>query len=125
MSKEWALRIDPMFVGVFLSAAIYPVIGGLIDPAHSDSGDTIIMGLYIALGIFLLTALRNPSAHGSLIAFAAWSSFAHAMVMSALELEMASERAGFLVSSGVLLAIGAALIALAPVRQQVAPASAL
>jgi ABC-type Fe3+-siderophore transport system permease subunit len=74
----------------------------------------MMMGIYFALGIFLLIAVRNPSAHRSLIAFAAWSSFAHAVVMSALGFEMASERLGFLVGSAVLVAIGAALIVLAP-----------
>jgi hypothetical protein len=54
-------------VGLFFSAAIYCTIGGLLDPAHSDTGDTMMMGLYFALGIFLLIALRNPSAHRSLV----------------------------------------------------------
>jgi hypothetical protein len=31
----------------------------------------MMMSLYVILGIFLLIAARNPSAHGSLIAFAA------------------------------------------------------
>ena len=38
--------------------------------------------LYVTLGIFLLCASRDPSAHGSLMAFTAWWSFAHAGVMS-------------------------------------------
>jgi len=42
----------------------------------------MMMGLYCTLGIFLLIADGNSSAHRSLIAFAAWSSFAHAVVMS-------------------------------------------
>jgi hypothetical protein len=113
-------------VGLLFSAAIYPAIGGLLDPAHSDTGDTMMMGLYFALGVFLLIAVRNPSAHRSLIAFAAWSSFAHAVVMSLLGLEMASERAGFLIGSAVLVVIGVALTALAPRKQSgeraVAPA---
>jgi Family of unknown function (DUF6632) len=74
----------------------------------------MMMGLYCTLGIFLLIAARNPSAHRSLIAFAAWSSFAHAVVMSTQGLEIASERSGFLAGSGVLLVIGLVLIALAP-----------
>ena len=118
MLRERALKIVLALVGLFFSAAIYPVIGGLLDPAHSDPGDTMMMGLYFALGIFLLLALRNPSAHHrSLIAFAAWSSFAHAVVMSALGFEIASERAGFLVGSAVLVVIGVALIVLAPAKQ--------
>jgi hypothetical protein len=117
MLRERALKILLVLVGLFFSAALYPLIGGLLDPAHSDTGDTMMMGLYFALGIFLLLAVRNPSAHRSLIAFAAWSSFAHAVVMSVLGLEIPSERVGFLVGSGVLVVIGVALIALAPAKQ--------
>ena len=74
----------------------------------------MMMGLYFTLGILLLIAVRNPSGHRSLIAFAAWSSFAHAVVMSVLGLEIASEREGFLVGSAVLIMIGVTLIVLAP-----------
>ena len=114
MLRERVLKIVLGLVGLLFSAAVYPAIGGLRDPAHSDSGDTMMMGLYFALGIFLLIAVRNPAAHRSLIAFAAWSSFAHAAVMSVLAFETPSDRAGFLAGSAVLAAIGVALIALAP-----------
>ena len=117
MFRERALKIVLVLVGLLFSAAIYPAIGGLRDPAHSDTGDTMMMGLYFALGIFLLIAVRNPAAHRSLIAFAAWSSFAHAAVMSVLGFEMPSERVGFLVGSAVLVVIGVALIVLSPRKQ--------
>ena len=121
MLRERALKIVLALVGLLFSAAIFPVIGGLRDPAHSDTGDTMMMGLYFALGIFLLIAVRNPSAHRSLIAFAAWSRFAHAVVMSALAFEIPSERAGFLGGSAVLVVIGVALIALAPRKKSAQP----
>lgn len=117
MLRERALKIMLILVGLLFSAAIYPVIDGLLDPAHSDSGDTMMVGLYVPLGVFLLMAVRNPSAHRSLIAFAAWSSFAHAVVMSMLGFEIASERVGFLVGSTLLVVIGVALIVLAPGKQ--------
>jgi hypothetical protein len=117
MLRERALKIVLVLVGLLFSAAVYPTIGGLLDPAHSDTGDTMMMGLYATLGIFLLIAVRNPSAHRSLISFAAWSSFAHAVVMSALGLEIASERTGFLVGSALLAVIGVALVVLAPGKQ--------
>jgi len=104
---------------------VYPLIDSLLHPADSDSGDTMMLSLYVALGIFLLIAVRNPSAHRSLIAFAAWSSFAHAVAMSILGLEIASQRVRFLVGSGVLVVIGVALIALAPAKQPVDRASAV
>jgi hypothetical protein len=119
MWRERGLKVVLMLVGLLFSAAIYPAIGGLSDPVHSDTGDTMMMGLYFALGIFLLMAVRNPSAHCSLIAFAAWSSFAHAVVMSILGFEIATERVGFLVGSAVLVVIGVALIVLVPAKEPV------
>ena len=116
MRRRRTLKILLVLVGLLFCAAIFPWIGGCLDPAHSDTGDTMNMSLYVILGIFLLSAVRNPSAHRSLIAFAAWSSFAHATTMSILGLEIASQRAGFLVASAVLVAIGGALVALAPAR---------
>jgi hypothetical protein len=113
MWRERALKIVLVSVGLLFSAGIYPLIGSLLHPADSDTGDTMMLSLYVALGIFLLIAVRNPSAHRSLIAFAAWSSFAHAVTMSILGLEIASQRVGFLVGSAVLVVIGVALIALA------------
>ena len=114
MLRDRALKIVLVVVGLLFSAAIYPAVNGFRDPTNSDTGDTMMMGIYFALGIFLLIAVRNPSAHRSLIAFAAWSSIAHAVVMSLLGLEIASERVGFLIGSAVLVVIGVALIALAP-----------
>ena len=124
MWRERVLKIVLVVVGLFFSAAIVPLVGGLRDPIHSDTGDTMMMSLYFALGIFLLIAVRNPSAHRSVIAFAAWSSFAHAVTMSIQGLEIPSQRIGFLVGSAVLVVVGVALIALAPAKASVERVSA-
>jgi hypothetical protein len=125
MNRERALKIVLVVVGLLFSAGIYPLIGSLLHPVGSDMGDTMMLSLYLPLGIFLLIAVRNPSAHRSLIAFAAWSSFAHAVAMSILGLEIASQRVGFLIGSAVLVVIGVALIALAPARESGEGASAV
>ena len=117
MFRHRALQVALALVGLLFSAAILPVIGGLREPSNSDTGDTMMMMLYCTLGIFLLIAIRNPSAHRSLIAFAAWSSFAHAVVMSTQAFEIAGQRAGFLIGSAMLIAIGLLLIILAPRKQ--------
>ena len=114
MSRECVLKVVLLLVGLLFSAALYPLIGGLLHPADSDTGDTMMMSLYFALGIFLLIAIRNPAAHRSLIAFAAWSSFAHAVTMSTQGFEMSSQRSGFLIGSALLVVIGLALLMLAP-----------
>ena len=125
MKRQRALRVVLVLVGVLFSAGVYPLIGGLLHPADSDTGDTMMMSLYLALGIFLLIAVRNPSAHRSLIAFAAWSSFAHAVTMSILGLEIPSESTGFLIGSAVLAVIGVALIALSPAKHPLEKASVI
>jgi len=119
MWRERALKVVLVLVGLLFSAGVYPLIGGLLHPADSDTGDTMMMSLYFALGVFLLISVRNLSAHRSLILFAAWSSFAHAVTMSIQGLEIASQRVGFLIGSAVLVVIGIALIALAPAKRGV------
>jgi hypothetical protein len=67
-------------------------------------------------GIFLLLAIRNPPASRSVIAFTAWSSFAHAAVMGTQACSNMVAR-GELIEVAVLVIIGAVLIALAPSKQ--------
>jgi amino acid permease len=75
-----------------------------------------MLSLYVTLGIFLLLAVRNPSANRSLIAFAAWSSFAHAAVMAVQAYQKMIERRE-LWGVFALVVIGVALIVLAPAKQ--------
>jgi hypothetical protein len=121
--RKRALKVVVVLVGLLFTAAIYPTIGGLRDPAHSDTGDTMMMGIYFALGICLLLAARNPAAHRSLIVLTAWSSFAHAAVMSTLGFEIPSERSGFLIGSAVLVVTGLSLILLSAAKSTQATAA--
>jgi tryptophan-rich sensory protein len=114
MKRERALKIVLIVVGLLFCAAVYP----LILMVRQDPALAMMMSLYATLGVFLLLASRNPSAHRSLIAFAAWSSFAHATVMSFQALlNMIARRE--LIGSAVFIAIGAVLIALTPAKQPV------
>ena len=79
-----------------------------------------MLSLYVTLGIFLLLAARDPSAHRSVIAFAAWSSFAHASVMAVMCIQVPAARAEWLITAVVLGIIGALLIVLAPAKQATA-----
>ncbi len=82
---------------------------------------SMMFSVYVTLGVFLLLAIRNPSANRSLIAFTAWSSFAHAAVMGAQAwLNMIAR--GELVGVAVLIVIGVALMALAPAQEHATPA---
>jgi len=125
MIRERALKVVLVLVGLLFVAAIYPVATDLWHPGPpDDTGDTMMMSLYFTLGVFLLVAARQPSAHRSLIAFAAWSSFAHAVVMTILGFHIPSEKVGFLIGSAVLVVIGVALLALPPAKQPFEHASA-
>ena len=114
MRRHRVFKVVLALVGALFLAAVYPGVAGIRHPKGSDTGDTMMMSLYATLGVFLLLAIRDPSAHRSVIAFAAWSGFAHAAVMSLLAIALASERAGYLMGSAVLVIIGIALITLAP-----------
>jgi hypothetical protein len=74
----------------------------------------MMLSLYVMLGIFLLVAVRDPSANRSLIDFTAWSSFAHAAVIAVQSFQSATERGHLLVGVAVLGIIGVALLALSP-----------
>ena len=43
MVRERTLKVVLVVVGLLFTAGIYPAVGGLLDPAHSDSGDTMMM----------------------------------------------------------------------------------
>jgi len=120
MRRERALKVLLVLVGLFFCAGIYP----LTLMAKQDPALAMMMSLYVTLGIFLLIASRNPAAHRSLIAFAAWSSFAHAGIMSLQAfLNMISRRELF--GSAFFIVIGLALIALGPTKQTAERASAV
>jgi len=81
-----------------------------------------MLSLYVTLGVFLLLAIRNPSAHRSLIAFTAWSSLVHAALMGTQAMRDMVAR-GELIGVAMLIVIGIVLIALAPAQQAAAIAS--
>ena len=115
MSRERALKVVLVLVGLLFCAGIYPVAMILWDHDKSGYTDAMMLSLYVTLGILLLMAVRNPSAHRSLIAFAAWSSFAHAAVMAILAFRDASER-GLLPGVAILIMIGVVLLVLTPAK---------
>jgi hypothetical protein len=69
-------------VGSLFSAGVLPVMDSLSHQNQSMYAFDMMLSLYVALGVFLLIAARNPSANCSLIALTAWSSLAHAAVMT-------------------------------------------
>jgi len=117
MRRERALKVVLVLVGLLFSAGVYPVTESLWHANQAMYTEDMMLSLYVTLGIFLLIAVRNPSANRSLIAFTAWSSFAHAAVMAVMAFQRADERGELLIAVAVLGIVGAALIMLAPAKQ--------
>jgi hypothetical protein len=117
MLRERALKVVLVLLGLGFCAGIYPIADALWHPDAAEAyGDYMMVSLYVTLGVFLLIAARHPSSHRSLIAFTAWSSFAHALVMGTMGFQFAKERVGFLWGSAVLVVIGVVLTLLAPAK---------
>jgi len=74
MRRERALKIVLVIVGLLFCAGVYPQTMFF----SREPAVPMIMSIYVTLGVFLLLAVRNPSANRSLIAFKAWSSLVHA-----------------------------------------------
>ena len=123
MIRERALKTLLVFAGLLFVAGLYPIVMYLWRPGNESPGDTMMLSLYAALGIFLLRAVRNPSAHRSLIAYAGWANIAHATVMALMAIHPASDRAGLLTASAIFAPIGIGLIALAPAKSSAELAS--
>lgn len=109
MRRELVLKFVLVLVGLLFVAGSYPLAVFFL----REAALAMMLSLYVTLGVFLLLAVRNPSAHRSLIAFTAWSSLAHGVVMGAQAYWHAVER-GELIGVIALFVIGIVLIALAP-----------
>ena len=122
MTRARVFKVVLVLVGLLFSAGIYPLVTSVRSGGTANNDDSVpmMLSLYVTLGIFLLLAARNPSANRSVIAFAAWSSLAHAAVMAAMAVHLANERQDLLVAGAVFSVIGVTLILLAPAKESVA-----
>jgi hypothetical protein len=118
MNRQLALKVVLALVGLLFLAMIYPLVMFM----REEPALSMMMSLYVTLGVFLLLAVRNPSAHRSLIAFTAWSSFAHAALMGTQALLKMIAR-GELIGVAVLIVVGVVLVALSLARQPAAGAT--
>lgn len=123
MTRERALKVVLVIVGLAFTAAIYPVTMILWQRERSGYTDAMMGSIYITLGICLLMAVRNPGAHRSLIAFAGWSSLAHAAVMAVMALGDPGARE-HLLGTAIFVIVGIPLVLLAPAKPSGARAAA-
>ena len=111
MWRERTLKVVLVLVGLVFLTLVYPLALYL----RQEPALAMMLSLYVTLGIFLLLAARNPSANRSLIAFTAWSSFAHGAVMAMQAFQNMIQRRE-LFGVAALVVIGVVLIVLAPAK---------
>lgn len=109
MNRDVVLKVALGIIGSIFVALAYPMVLFI----RQEAALSMMLSLYATLGVFLLLAVRNPSANRILIAFTAWSSLAHAALMGTQALRGMVER-GELIGVAVLVGIGIVLLALAP-----------
>ena len=59
MIRDRVLKVVLALVGLLFLAGVYPVGTDLWHANPSDTGDDMMLSLYITLGVFLLLAVRN------------------------------------------------------------------
>lgn len=86
MIRERILRVVLVLVGLLFIGLIYPLYMDLRNASWllvmKNETEPMFVSFFIPLGVFLLLAVKKPSAHRSLIAFAGWWNISHACVMA-------------------------------------------
>jgi len=115
--RERALQVVLVLWGVLsVVANIYPLVTSFLAGLRPTEATAVPMfwSVYATLGVFLVLAARNPSAHRSLIAFAAWSSVVHAAVMVLMAIQLPTRRGELLVGVAATALPAVLLLVLAP-----------
>ena len=90
MKRERALQVVLVVVGLLYLGWAIPLFQSLWHSSwlqeHQDAFP-MFMSVNTVLGVFLLLAVKQPRKHRSLIAFAAWSTLAHAFTMTIMTVE--------------------------------------
>ena len=119
-----ARQIVLVVVGLFYLALLYPLYSDLwhshwLLEVNNNECEPMFLSLFVGLGFFLLLTVRNPSAHRSLIAFAAWSALLHGSVMTIQTVEAWSHGIHRDYKDVVIaFVIGVVLLAITPPRQR-------
>lgn len=117
-SKEKFLRYALIVFGLIFLIGLYPMTvffpGGWMWEPRQPEYEQMILAIYAVLGVFLLRAAKNPSAHASLIAFTAWSSLAHGAVMLVQALRDSTEHANLCGDVPALIVVGVLFLWLGP-----------
>jgi uncharacterized membrane protein len=113
MIRDRVLRVVLVLVGLMLLAGVFSLVH-YNNPAKAF--EQMLASVYVTLGVFLIIAAFNPPAHRSLIAFAAWSSVVHGVVMAVQAVKGVIPHSDLLQAATPMLAIGVVFLVLMPAR---------
>src|SRR2546427_11492479 len=115
-----ALQVILVLLGLSTAVAnLYPLVTSFLAGLRPTGATAAPMfwTMLATLGVFLVLAARNPSAHRSLIAFAAWSSVAHTAVMALMATQLPNKRRELLAGVAVTRPGALLLVVLAPRKE--------
>jgi len=109
--RERALQVVLVVLGLGTAGANISALVDSLAALRPPGGTTAPMFYTIlaTLGVFLVLAARNPSAHRSLIAYTVWSGFAHTAVMALMAMQLPTKR-GDLLAGVAVTGLGALLL---------------
>jgi tryptophan-rich sensory protein len=102
--RERALQVVLVVLGLLTAGTNINALVTSLRAGLRPTGGTTAPMFYTTLatlGVFLVLAARNPSAHRSLIAYAVWSSFAHTAVMALMAIQLPTRRGELLAGMAV------------------------
>jgi FtsH-binding integral membrane protein len=114
-TRTTVLAVMGLVIFVF---AIIPVVQSILQAPRCTAAP-MLNAVLATLGVFVVLAARNPSAHRSLIQFAVWSSFTHAAIMLVMSFQVPAQRGVLLASAAVTALAGVILLATVPPPRQV------
>ena len=115
--RERALQVVLVVLGLLTVVTnVYPLVTSFLAGLRPTAGTAAPMfwTILATLGVFLVLAARNPSAHRSLIAYAIWSSVAHTAVMALMAMQLPNKRSELLAGVAVTGLSAVLLFAFAP-----------
>ena len=128
MKRERIRQVILALVGLSFVGLLYPLCNDLWHSSwllqmNNNECEPMFLSFFVALGFFLLLAVRQPPAHRSLIAFAAWWSLLHASVMAIQTAEAFSHGIHRDYKDVVIAAaVGAVLLLITPAKREAAAA---
>ena len=113
-NRERTLKIILVVLGVMqFGGSAFSFVGAMMRLPRSIA-TPMLESVMMTLGVFLVLAARNPPAHRSLILYGGWANIAHAAVMAAMAIPVATQRVELLIPAALAAVGGTLLLLFAP-----------